>query len=158
MSKRAGGDKDWKNDPLENTPPVRGSGNFLKDRGYADPTETRIKFDLVTLIRTIVESKKLRQVDVVTLVGRYAPGAALANQTSLESCVVTLTVTRSRASPPHEGGHLLDSGCTSWAPRNIGPPASGRERGRDGMHAMTRAGTPLGRFLSAPAGTLRARG
>ena len=77
MSKRAGGDKDWKNDPLENTPPVRGSGNFLKDRGYADPTETRIKFDLVTLIRTIVEAKKLRQVDVVALVGRYAPGAGV---------------------------------------------------------------------------------
>jgi predicted XRE-type DNA-binding protein len=77
MNKRAGGDKDWKNDPLENTPPVRGSGNFLKDRGYADPTETRIKFDLVTLIRAIVESKKLRQVDVVTLVGRYAPGAGV---------------------------------------------------------------------------------
>ena len=77
MSKKARGDKDWKNDPLENTPPVRGSGNFLKDRGYTDPTETRIKFDLVTLIRTIVESKKLRQVDVVALVSRYAPGAGV---------------------------------------------------------------------------------
>lgn len=77
MSKKAERDTDWKNDPLENTPPVRGSGNFLKDRGYADPTETRIKFDLVTLIRTIVESKKLRQIDVVALVGRYAPGAGV---------------------------------------------------------------------------------
>jgi len=77
MSKRAGADKDWKNDPLENTPPVRGSGSFLKDRGYADPTETRIKFDLVTLIRTIVEAKKLRQVDVVALVGRYSPSAGV---------------------------------------------------------------------------------
>ena len=55
MSKKAEREKDWKNDPLENTPPVRGSDNFLKDRGYSDPTETRIKFDLVTLIRTIVE-------------------------------------------------------------------------------------------------------
>jgi predicted XRE-type DNA-binding protein len=70
-------DKDWKIDPLENTPPVRGSGNFLKDRGYSDPTETRIKFDLVNLIRAIVESKKLRQIDVVTRVGRYAPGAGV---------------------------------------------------------------------------------
>jgi predicted XRE-type DNA-binding protein len=76
MSKKAH-DQDWKNDPLENTPPVRGSGNFLKDSGYTDPTETRIKFDLVNLIRVIVESKKLRQVDVVTLVGRYAPGAGI---------------------------------------------------------------------------------
>ena len=49
-------EKDWRNDPLENTLPVRGSGNFLKDRGYSDPTETRIKFDLVSLIRAIVES------------------------------------------------------------------------------------------------------
>jgi predicted XRE-type DNA-binding protein len=77
MSKKTERDKDWKNDPLENTPPVRGSGNFLKDRGYSDPTETRIKFDLVNLIRVIVESKKLRQIDVVALVGRYAPGAGI---------------------------------------------------------------------------------
>lgn len=77
MSKKPERDKDWKNDPLENTPPVRGSGNFLKDRGYSDPTETRIKFDLVNLIRVIVESKKLRQIDVVALVGRYAPRAGI---------------------------------------------------------------------------------
>ena len=76
MTKKAR-EKDWRNDPLENTPPVRGSGNFLKDRGYSDPTETRIKFDLVNLIRAIVESKKLRQIDVVGLVGRYAPGAGI---------------------------------------------------------------------------------
>jgi len=31
-------DKDWRDDPLENTTPVRGSGNFLKDRGYSDST------------------------------------------------------------------------------------------------------------------------
>lgn len=76
MNKKAR-EKEWRNDPLENTPPVRGGGNFLKDRGYSDPTETRIKFDLVSLIRAIVESKKLRQVDVVDLVGRYAPGAGI---------------------------------------------------------------------------------
>jgi predicted XRE-type DNA-binding protein len=77
MSKKTARDKDWKSDPLENTPPVRGSGNFLKDRGYSDPTETRIKFDLVTLIRAIVESKKLKQIDVAALVGRYTPGAGI---------------------------------------------------------------------------------
>jgi predicted XRE-type DNA-binding protein len=76
VSKKAR-DQDWKNDPLENTPPVRRSGNFLKDRGYPDPTETRIKFDLCSLIRTVVESKGLRQVDVATMVGRYAPGAGV---------------------------------------------------------------------------------
>jgi len=68
---------DWRKDPLEDTPPGRGSGNFLKDRGYADPTETRIKFDLVNIIRAVVEVKKLRQIDVVSLVGRYAPGAGI---------------------------------------------------------------------------------
>lgn len=77
MSKKMVRDKDWRNDPLENTPPVRGSGNFLKDRGYANSTETRIKFDLVTLIRSVVEAKKLRQVDVAALVSRYAPGAGI---------------------------------------------------------------------------------
>ena len=60
-------------DPLENTPPVRGSGNFLKDRGYPNSTETRIKFDLVNLIQTIVEAKGLRQTDVVARVNRYDP-------------------------------------------------------------------------------------
>lgn len=67
----------WRNDPLESTSPVRGSGNFLKDRGYADSTETRIKFDLVSILRAIIESKKLRQIDVVAMVGRYAPGAGV---------------------------------------------------------------------------------
>ena len=78
MSKRKKDDElSWKTDPLENTPPVRGSGSFLRDRGYADPTETKIKFDLVSLIRAIVESRKLRQVDVVGLVARYAPGTGI---------------------------------------------------------------------------------
>src|SRR5437588_12344935 len=76
MSKKAR-DKDWRDDPLENTLPVRGSGNFLKDRGYSDPTQTRIKFDLVSVIRAVVEAKKLRQTDVVALVSRYAPGAGV---------------------------------------------------------------------------------
>jgi predicted XRE-type DNA-binding protein len=59
---------DWRSDPLENTPPVRGSGEFLKDRGYPDPVETRIKFELVERIRSTVETKGLRQVDVAKLV------------------------------------------------------------------------------------------
>lgn len=67
----------WRNDPLENTPPVRGSGNFLEDRGYPDPTEIRIKFDLVNVMRAMVEAKSLRQIDVVDLVRRYAPWAGV---------------------------------------------------------------------------------
>jgi len=63
--------KDWRNDPLEHTPPVRGSGSFLKDRGYPEPTQTKIKFELVSLIRAAVETKKIRQVDVVTMVNKH---------------------------------------------------------------------------------------
>lgn len=78
MSRRKKDDEpSWKTDPLENTPPVRGSGSFLQDRGYTDPTETRINFDLVSLIRAMVESRKLRQVDVADLVARYAPGTGI---------------------------------------------------------------------------------
>jgi len=68
---------DWKNDPLEKTPPVRGSGNFLKDRGYPDSTETRIKFDLVNVIRDIVEAKHLKQRDLVSLISKYDPKAGV---------------------------------------------------------------------------------
>lgn len=60
--------ENWKDDPIENTPPLRGSGDFLKDRGYLDPVETRIKFGLVDAIRGTVEAKKLRQVDIVKMV------------------------------------------------------------------------------------------
>jgi predicted XRE-type DNA-binding protein len=63
--------KNWKDDPLENTPPVRGSGSFLKDRGYSDPTQTKIKFELVCLIRNAVEAKGLRQTDVAEIVNRF---------------------------------------------------------------------------------------
>lgn len=66
-------EKDWRKDPLEDTPPVRGSGNFLKDRGYIDPAEARIKFDLVNVIRGMVEAGRLRQVDVVSRLRAYAP-------------------------------------------------------------------------------------
>lgn len=54
----------WREDPLEYTPPVR-SKKFLRDRGYEDPDETRVKFLLVGRLRDIVEEKKLRQIDVV---------------------------------------------------------------------------------------------
>lgn len=54
----------WREDPLECTPPVR-SKKFLRDRGYEDPDETRVKFLLVGRLRDIVEEKKLRQIDVV---------------------------------------------------------------------------------------------
>lgn len=69
--------KNWRKDPLEHTPPVRGSGSFLKDRGYADSTETRIKFDLVTVIRDIVEARNLKQIDIVARINKYEPKAGI---------------------------------------------------------------------------------
>lgn len=33
--------KNWRDDPLENTPPVR-KKNFLRNRGYEDPSESRV--------------------------------------------------------------------------------------------------------------------
>jgi len=70
-------DEGWRKDALENTRPVRGSGKFLKDRGYSNPTEARMKFDLVSIIRAVVEAKNLKQIDVVSLVSRYAPAAGI---------------------------------------------------------------------------------
>ncbi|WP_379962297.1 XRE family transcriptional regulator [Dongia sedimenti] len=49
----------WKDDPLENGQPVRGKLSFLDERGYSDPKEMRIKFELVSLLRTFTESKNL---------------------------------------------------------------------------------------------------
>lgn len=70
-------EEDWRNDPLENTPPVRGSGEFLKDRGYPNPTETRIKFDLVSVLRELVEAKSLTQTDIVERVSSFDPSAGV---------------------------------------------------------------------------------
>jgi len=67
----------WRDDPLEYTPPVRGSGNFLRDQGYPNPIETKIKFALVNAIRQAFEVKKLRQVDVVRLVEEFDPAAGI---------------------------------------------------------------------------------
>jgi predicted XRE-type DNA-binding protein len=69
--------ENWKDDPLENTPPVRGSGSFLDDRGYHDPIETRIKFSLVSLIRDTMETRKLRQIEVAAIVNEFDPKASL---------------------------------------------------------------------------------
>lgn len=54
----------WREDPLENTRPVR-TRNFLRERGYEDPSEARVKFLLAGRVRSIVEARKLRQIEVV---------------------------------------------------------------------------------------------
>jgi hypothetical protein len=43
--------------------PIVGSGDFLRDRGYLDPDEMRLKFALANEIAMIVEARRLKQVD-----------------------------------------------------------------------------------------------
>jgi predicted XRE-type DNA-binding protein len=63
----------WRDNPLENTAPVVGSGNFLADRGYADPEEARVKFQLANQIALLMEDHDLRQADVCRLTGLKQP-------------------------------------------------------------------------------------
>lgn len=70
-------EENWRDDPLENTPPVRGSGEFLKDRGYPNPTETRIKFDLVNVLRELTEANGFTQADIVERIARFDPNAGV---------------------------------------------------------------------------------
>ncbi|MBX3447902.1 MAG: XRE family transcriptional regulator [Parvibaculaceae bacterium] len=55
----------WRDDPLENTPPVRAK-NFLRESGYEDASEARVKFLLAGRARNIIEARHLRQADVVS--------------------------------------------------------------------------------------------
>jgi predicted XRE-type DNA-binding protein len=41
--------------------PIVGSGDFLKDRGYLDPDEMRLKFALANEIALIIEERGLKQ-------------------------------------------------------------------------------------------------
>jgi predicted XRE-type DNA-binding protein len=66
----------WREDPLEDSPPVR-TRNFLRERGYEDPDETRIKFLLVGRLRDIVEAKHLRQTDLVRLFNVNNPSSKM---------------------------------------------------------------------------------
>lgn len=49
--------------------PVRGSDDFLKDMGYADPEEMRVKFALANAIALEIEDQNLRQADVAKAAG-----------------------------------------------------------------------------------------
>ncbi|GEM_PF-1242542 len=60
----------WREDPLENTPPVRRK-NFLRGEGYEDPSEARVKFLLAGRLRNIIEARGLRQVAVVDHIKTY---------------------------------------------------------------------------------------
>jgi len=63
----------WRQNPLENTSPVLGSGDFLADRGYADPEEARVKIQLANQIALLMEDHKLRQADVCRSTGLKQP-------------------------------------------------------------------------------------
>lgn len=73
MVDQAGGfdGQNWRDDPLENTPIVRRSGSFLKNRGHQNPELFRIKISLVEKIRETIENKGWKQLDVVKHVNAY---------------------------------------------------------------------------------------
>ncbi|AWN46845.1 hypothetical protein DK419_11430 [Methylobacterium terrae] len=52
-----------------NSGPVRGSGNFLLDRDYADPEEARIKFLLANEIAFAIKSRGLGEMRAAELAG-----------------------------------------------------------------------------------------
>jgi predicted XRE-type DNA-binding protein len=64
----------WRQNSLEDTPPVLGSGDFLADRGYTDPEEARVKIQLANQIALLMEDQNLRQADVCTSTGLKQPG------------------------------------------------------------------------------------
>lgn len=66
-------DENWRNNPLEISEPVAGSGNFLADQGYPDPSEARVKFLLANRIALAMEDRGLRQADVCKLTGLAQP-------------------------------------------------------------------------------------
>ena len=65
--------ENWKDNPLEHTEPVMGSGDFLLDQGYTDPEEARLKFHLANKITLLIEDKKLRQIEVCKRTGLKQP-------------------------------------------------------------------------------------
>ena len=52
---------------------VAGSGNYLKDRGYGDPVETRVKYFFSNEIAVAIEQAKLSQSDAARMTGLKQP-------------------------------------------------------------------------------------
>jgi predicted XRE-type DNA-binding protein len=57
----------------ENTAPVHGSGDFLRDMGYEDPEEMRVKIALANTIALTIEDRKLKQADAAKITGLAQP-------------------------------------------------------------------------------------
>jgi hypothetical protein len=45
----------WRENPRENTPPVKRGDSFLASRGYKDPSTANLKFQIVDAIRMSTE-------------------------------------------------------------------------------------------------------
>lgn len=56
---------DAPSDPLEATSPVLGSGEFLKERGYPDPVETKRKFAMAASARAVAEREGFNAESIV---------------------------------------------------------------------------------------------
>jgi len=52
---------------------VVGSGNYLEDRGYGDPVETRVKFFFSNEIAVAIEQAKFSQSDAARMTGLKQP-------------------------------------------------------------------------------------
>jgi len=52
---------------------VVGSGDYLKDRGYANPVEARVKFFMANQIALTAETRKLSQAAVGAITGLKQP-------------------------------------------------------------------------------------
>src|SRR5262249_38481899 len=66
----------WRRKPMttkETSGPVRGSGDFLRDMGYEDPEEMRVKFTLANTIALAIEQHRLKQAEVAKLTGLAQP-------------------------------------------------------------------------------------
>lgn len=57
----------------ENSGPMRGTGNFLADRGYADPEEARIKMLFANGIALAIEDARLTQARAAAMSGLGQP-------------------------------------------------------------------------------------
>jgi predicted XRE-type DNA-binding protein len=57
----------------ETSGPMRGSGDFLRDMGYDDPDEMRVKFTLANSIAMAIEQARLKQAEVAKLTGLAQP-------------------------------------------------------------------------------------
>jgi predicted XRE-type DNA-binding protein len=57
----------------EGSEPIRGSGNYLSDRGYADPDEAKLKFLMANEVALIAEARGLSQAKVAELTGLAQP-------------------------------------------------------------------------------------